>query len=117
MNPRHASRPRGVETGQGMQGATTQSDGQTTQTREGTTQTTTQTDGGGEWSVSPIQGRILDYLKANPSASRREIAKFLQDITEDGVKYHLGKLQERKMLHRDGPDFGGRWEVLRGGGE
>lgn len=103
-------KPQGAEAGEGMQVATTQSDGQTTQT-------TTQTDGGCEWGVSPIQARILDYLKANPSASRREIAESLQGITEDGVKYHFAKLQERGVLHRNGSDFGGKWEVVRGAAE
>ena len=91
----------------------------TTQTEGPTTQTTTQTHHQPGREISPVQGKILSYLGENPTASRREIAEHLQDITEDGVKYHLARLQSMGVLHRTGPDFGGQWEVLlpAGGGK
>jgi len=40
------------------------------------------------------------------------IAEHIGDITEDGVKYNLKRLQSIGLLRRIGPDFGGCWEVL-----
>ena len=47
----------------------------------------------------------------NPSASRRDIAERLVDITEDGVKYHLDRLKAGGTIRRIGPARGGHWEV------
>ena len=35
----------------------------------------------------------------------------LENITEDGVKYHLAKLKKQGKLKRIGPDKGGLWEI------
>jgi ATP-dependent DNA helicase RecG len=50
-------------------------------------------------------------LWRTPSASCREIAERLADITEDGVKYHLDRLKAAGKIRRIGPARGGRWEV------
>ena len=55
---------------------------------------------------------MLEFLEANPAASRLEIANKLGGITPDGVKYNLARLQKLGFLKREGPDFGGRWKVL-----
>ena len=55
--------------------------------------------------------KILAILVENPSASRREIAERLADITADGVKYHLDRLKADGKIRRIGPARGGRWEV------
>ncbi|MBI3057044.1 MAG: putative DNA binding domain-containing protein [Betaproteobacteria bacterium] len=73
--------------------------GTTQETTQKTTQKTTQ--------------RILAALRSNPAGSRREIAELLGDITEDGVKYHLGKLRSQGRIRRIGPDKGGHWEIVR----
>lgn len=70
-----------------------------------TTQTTTQT-------LSDVQIAIIEYIDAHPYASRKEIAANINDITENGVKYHLKKLQEKGVIKRIGADFGGHWEVI-----
>lgn len=44
-------------------------------------------------------------------ASRREIAMNINDITENGVKYHLQKLQKQGVIKRVGADKGGYWEI------
>ena len=72
---------------------------------ESTTQTTTQ-------STSNIQVIILEYIRNHPNASRKEIAAGINGITEDGVKYHLQKLQKQGIIKRVGADFGGHWEIL-----
>ena len=62
--------------------------------------------------ISPIQKRIVDFLRNNPKASRSEIATYISSITEDGVKYHLKVLQDKDVIKRIGPDKGGYWKVL-----
>ncbi len=56
--------------------------------------------------------KIVLELKKNPSLSRKQLAKLIPAITEDGIKYHLSKLQERGIIRRVGPDKGGHWVVL-----
>jgi ATP-dependent DNA helicase RecG len=55
--------------------------------------------------------KILAVLRRNPSASRREIAEALGSLTEDGVKYQLGKLKSAGIIQRIGPAKGGHWHV------
>lgn len=55
--------------------------------------------------------RILALLRQDPQASRKRLAEMLGDISEDGVKYHLKRLQEKGRLTRIGPPRGGRWQV------
>jgi ATP-dependent DNA helicase RecG len=56
--------------------------------------------------------RILAALDRDPKASRTVLSKILGDITVDGVKYHLERLQTAGRLRRIGPAKGGHWEVL-----
>ena len=76
-----------------------------TQTPVKTTQKTTQ-------KTDSTTQKILNFLATNPSASRRQIAKGIGNITEDGVKYQLDKLKKSRQIRRVGPDKGGHWEVL-----
>jgi len=43
--------------------------------------------------------------------SRIKLAE-LCEISPDGVKWQLKKLQERGILCRVGPDKGGHWEIV-----
>ena len=70
-----------------------------------TTQTTTQT-------LSEVQIAIIEYIRNHPDASRKEIAANIDSITENGVKYHLQKLQKLGVIKRVGADFGGHWEIV-----
>ena len=79
--------------------ATTQNPTPTTQNPTPTTQDTT-------------QERILNYLSAEPTLTRRELAERI-GITPDGIKYHLGKLNAAGAIRRVGSDRAGRWEVLK----
>lgn len=72
-----------------------------------TTQKTTQ-------KLTAQQHAILDYLSEHPSASRKEITENIDNITEDGVKYNLGRLQQTGLIRRIGPDKGGYWEIIVG---
>ena len=62
--------------------------------------------------LSGIQQMIVDCLQNNPSASRKELATQIGGITEDGIKYHLKKLQQKGVLVRIGADKGGHWEIV-----
>ncbi len=57
------------------------------------------------------QEKILAILVAEPALTRKLLAQRL-GITQDGVKDHLGKLRSAGTIRREGPDRGGRWEVL-----
>jgi ATP-dependent DNA helicase RecG len=72
-----------------------------------TTQKTTQK------SAQKTTQKILATLAVNPMFTRREIAKSLGDISENGVKYHLEKLKASGHIRRVGPDKGGHWEILK----
>lgn len=71
-----------------------------------TTQTTTQT-------LSDVQIAIIEYIHTHPNASRKEIAANINHITENGIKYHIKKLQEKGIIKRVGADFGGHWEIIK----
>ena len=75
-------------------------------TTQSTAQRTTQT-------LTDKQVEILNYLKLNSKASRKEIAQNIAGITADGVKYNLKRLQDTGLLKRIGPDFGGHWEIVK----
>ena len=49
--------------------------------------------------ISAIQTRIVDFLSYNTKASRGEIATYISNITEDGVKYHLKALQNKGIIN------------------
>ena len=81
----------------------------TTQKEEGATQkskTTTQKP------LNATQKRILDYLKSYPKSTRKETADALGDITEDGVKFNIGLLQQYSRLKRKGGRKKGEWVVV-----
>ena len=61
-----------------------------------------------------LAGRIVAFLRENPSASRRLIAEARSGATEGSVRYQLDKLKRVNRLRRVGPDRGGRWLVLDG---
>ena len=74
--------------------STTQKSGSTTQKEDSTT-----------------QKRIMEYLQSHPKATRIEVAHALGDITEDGVKYIIAKLQKDGLLTRVGGRKHGEWVV------
>lgn len=75
-----------------------------------TTQKTTQKTKPG--TRQEISLKIIMLLKDNPMLGRKELAKLLGDITENGVKYHLKKLVTKGLVKHVGPDKGGHWETL-----
>ena len=56
--------------------------------------------------------KILNLMLLHPAVTRRELAEKI-GLSDGGVKYHLTKLKNEKMIRHVGPTKGGRWEVLK----
>ena len=82
--------------------ATTQNDQKTTQK---TAQKTIQ-------NLTGQQQAILSFIKEHPEATRKEISESLSNITEDGVKYNLSRLQGLGLLKRIGGRKLGYWQII-----
>ena len=81
----------------------------TIQDDQKTTQKTTQK---GAQNLTEQQYAILSYLKEHPKATRKEISENLSNITENGVKYNLYRLQELDLLRRVGGRKQGFWQII-----
>ena len=55
--------------------------------------------------------KIIECIKNNPYINRIELSE-LCDISQDGIKWQLKKLQKENIIRRFGPDKGGYWEIL-----
>ncbi len=58
------------------------------------------------------QKKVLDYLRENPKGTRADIADAIGNITEDGVKFVISRLQQEGLLERLGGRRYGEWKVL-----
>ena len=89
--------------------ATTQKHLTATQKAQGTTQKTLNTT---QKTLNTTQKKILNYLKEHPHATRKDMAVVIGDITEDGIKFNIGKLQQYGLLKREGGRKSGTWVVI-----
>lgn len=79
-----------------------------------TTGTTTSTTTGSATGKAVL---LLEHLRAHPQTTIPDMAQVL-DMTEDGVNYHLRRLQAAGLLRREGGRSAGQWVVVqRGKGE
>ena len=62
--------------------------------------------------LDTTQKEVLEYFKDNPKATRVDAANALGNITEDGVKFIIAKLQKKGLLKRVGGRKHGEWQVL-----
>ena len=62
--------------------------------------------------VNTTQKKVLEYFKDNPKATRVDAANALGNITEDGVKFIIAKLQKKGLLKRVGGRKYGEWLVF-----
>lgn len=62
--------------------------------------------------LNTTQNAILNYLKAHPTATRQKVAEALGNITEDGVKFNISKLQQYGRLKREGGRKNGHWVTI-----
>ena len=84
----------------------------TTLKSEDTTQNTTQKNSPTtQKPIGETAQKILDLLTDDPYLTRMALAPIL-DLTPDGVKYHLNKLQRDGYLERKEGRKTGRWIVL-----
>ena len=81
---------------------TTQKELTTTQKNEFTTQK----------ELTTTQKAVLDYFKNHPKGNRVDAALAIGDITEDGVKFIIGRLQQLGLLKREGGRKNGVWVVI-----
>ena len=63
--------------------------------------------------LTEAQHEILKIIESFPSVSASELVVKVGNITLDGVKYNLKALQQKGILKRVGPKFGGHWEVIK----
>lgn len=59
------------------------------------------------------QQNILSYLSEHPQTTRKEISRNIPNITENGVKYNLSRLQELGLLKRVGGRKRGYWQIIK----
>ena len=92
----------------------------TTQKRETATQngqfedidTTQKRETATQKNLDTTQKKVLEYFKDNPKATRVDAANALGNITEDGVKFIIAKLQKKGLLKRVGGRKYGEWLVF-----
>ena len=82
--------------------STTQKNEITTQKAQGTTQKT----------LNTTQKKILNYLKEHSHATKKDMSAVIGDITEDDIKFNIGKLQQYGRLKREGGRKSGTWVVI-----
>jgi ATP-dependent DNA helicase RecG len=56
--------------------------------------------------------KIIALIENKPEITRQELAIEIA-ISDDGIKYHLKKMQEKGLLRRVGPDKSGHWKIIR----
>ncbi len=54
---------------------------------------------------------ILELLRNDPRLTRKELAEQMDNITENGVKYHIQKLKDEGILERKDGRKKGYWEI------
>lgn len=62
--------------------------------------------------LNTTQKKILNYLKEHPNATRKDMSAVIGDITEDDIKFNIGKLQQYGRLKREGGRKSGTWVVI-----
>ncbi|KAA0224678.1 winged helix-turn-helix transcriptional regulator [candidate division KSB1 bacterium] len=66
----------------------------------------------GSTTQETTQEKILALLRTNPTITRKAMAVEL-GFSDDGIKYHLGKLKSAGIIRHVGSTKAGRWEILK----
>ncbi|MCG2726804.1 MAG: winged helix-turn-helix transcriptional regulator [Elusimicrobia bacterium] len=61
--------------------------------------------------VTTNQNKILKKIAGNSRITAKELAVVV-GISERKIKENIGKLKEKRLLCRIGPDRGGHWEII-----
>ncbi|MDO4957895.1 MAG: putative DNA binding domain-containing protein [Prevotellaceae bacterium] len=64
--------------------------------------------------LSTTQKAVLDYFRNYPKGTRADAANAIPDLSEDGIKYIIGRLQQLGFLKREGGRKDGYWVVIEG---
>ena len=62
-------------------------------------------------SVQKSVQKIVDFISENPNITTQEMANLL-GINRSIVARHIKTLQEKGIIRRVSPDFGGHWEII-----
>lgn len=62
--------------------------------------------------LDPSQKKVLDFFRKHPKATIDETVAELKDLSLGGVKFIIGKLQQKGLLKRVGGRKHGVWQVL-----
>ena len=62
--------------------------------------------------LTTTQKAVLDYFKNNPKANRDEAILAIEGMTEGGIKFIIGRLQQLGLLKREGGRKNGTWVVM-----
>ena len=64
-----------------------------------------------EITLTEHQMNILTQIVSNPKITRRELELANEEMSVDGIKYNIARLQALGLLHREGGRKSGRWIV------
>ena len=62
--------------------------------------------------LDPSQEKVLRFFKENPKATIDETVEAIGELSLGGVKFVIGKLQQKGLLKRVGGRKHGEWQVL-----
>ena len=62
--------------------------------------------------LNTTQKKILNNLKEHSHATKKDMSAVIGDITEDDIKFNIGKLQQYGRLKREGGRKSGTWVVI-----
>ena len=61
--------------------------------------------------LSEMQQKIVDILKENPKATRKQLFEML-NISTSAIQKHIEILKKEGVIYRKGGDFGGYWKII-----
>ena len=61
--------------------------------------------------LTTTQKAVLEYFKEHPMANRDEAIRDIENMTEGGIKFIIGRLQQLGLLKREGGRKHGHWVV------
>jgi len=62
--------------------------------------------------LEPSQVIVLNYFKKHPNATIDETVAEIKNLSLGGIKFIIGKLQQKGLLKRVGGRKHGTWQVL-----
>ena len=62
--------------------------------------------------LEPSQAKVLRFFSEHPNATIEEAVENIKDLSLGGVKFIIGKLQQKGLLKRVGGRKHGEWQVL-----